>query len=124
MRLVVNQQPILPATSSSFFIDIFSNLDYLQSNREGSTFVTIGGLPNRHVMLPTGLLIFKDINCRGFWVDRWIQQHSVEERRKILEELISMVKQGTLKFNLKEIPFTEYTRAIKESKVSDVVLKF
>ncbi|PIA16171.1 NAD(P)-binding protein [Coemansia reversa NRRL 1564] len=38
---------------------------------QGGVLVSYGGMSRQPVMLPTSLLIFKDISARGFWMNRW-----------------------------------------------------
>jgi len=103
-------------------------VDIARYLKEEGTLVTVGGLSSKPVILPSGLLIFKDINCKGFWIDRWNEQHTVKEREEVLQKLASLVKAGKLKFNIEEIPFTKYADALNRASVSQkdskVVFKF
>ena len=65
---------------------------------KGGVLVTYGGMSKEPVTIPTGLLIFKDIQLRGYWMsggkggDAWLAQ-----RRKVLEEVMgyaAKVSQG------------------------------
>jgi hypothetical protein len=49
--------------------------------------ITYGGMSRRPVMVPTGRQIFNDISLRGFWLSRWVQQNSKEERQKMINAL-------------------------------------
>lgn len=40
----------------------------------GSTIVTYGGMSMKPLTIPTSLLIFKDLTCKGFWLSG-IQRH-------------------------------------------------
>ena len=44
------------------------------------TLVTYGGMSRRPVTLPTGLFIFQDLICRGFWMSRWYQTQQQEQQ--------------------------------------------
>ena len=80
------------------------------------------------VVLPTSLLLYKDITAQGFWINRWIEEHSAQERIAMLQKLSALVKQGKLKFAIEEVAFSEYPKALARSqankKDSKVVLKF
>lgn len=49
------------------------------------------------VTVPTSLLIFNNINLRGFWLSRWITEVSKEERYNMYSELIKEMESGNLK---------------------------
>ncbi|KAJ2822206.1 mitochondrial 2-enoyl thioester reductase, partial [Coemansia furcata] len=46
----------------------------------GAPLVSYGGMSRQPVVLPTSLLLFKDIAARGFWMNRWYESHGDEER--------------------------------------------
>lgn len=57
--------------------------------------------------IPTGLLIFKDLSIRGFWMTRWANNASIEVKQFMFEELATYIRDGKLKskvtlFDLKE----------------------
>lgn len=41
----------------------------------GSTIVTYGGMSMKPLTIPTSLLIFKDLTCKGFWLSGTQMQH-------------------------------------------------
>jgi trans-2-enoyl-CoA reductase len=41
----------------------------------GSTIVTYGGMSMKPLTIPTSLLIFKDLTCKGFWLSGSQMQH-------------------------------------------------
>jgi len=63
----------------------------------GGTHVTYGAMSKKPVTIPNRLLIFNDIHVRGFWLTKWNEEHSVEERLKILDEIIKLIKQADLR---------------------------
>ncbi|KAI9331631.1 hypothetical protein BDR26DRAFT_824416 [Obelidium mucronatum] len=66
-----------------------------------ATMVTYGGMSKEPVAIPTGLLIFKDLVFRGFWMTRWnercVSQGLDHEREAMLEELAQLVSSGKLR---------------------------
>jgi trans-2-enoyl-CoA reductase len=62
----------------------------------GATLVTYGGMSKQPLQLPTGLLIFKDIRFKGFWVSRWSDEHP-DEKRRMVGELLDLMRSGELK---------------------------
>lgn len=62
---------------------------------EGGTMVTYGAMSKKPVALPTGLLIFKDLRFRGFWLSRWARDR--EGKRRTIEEILALVRKGEFK---------------------------
>jgi NADPH:quinone reductase-like Zn-dependent oxidoreductase len=46
--------------------------------------------------IPNGLLIFRDIQVRGLWVSRWIENTPQDEVHAVYEELATRVVAGKL----------------------------
>lgn len=69
---------------------------------EGGTVVTYGAMSKQPVVLPTGLLIFKDLSFKGFWLSRWASSDR-EGRRKTIEEILKLTREG----KFKDVPFEE-----------------
>ncbi len=64
---------------------------------EGGTVVTYGGMAKQPLRIPTGLLIFKDIRWRGFWLTRWWDAASEAAREEVLAGVERLALQGVLK---------------------------
>lgn len=62
---------------------------------QGANMVSYGGMSKQPVMLPVGLLIFKDIRFVGFWLSRWNEKDAVG-RQHMINDLLSMTKKGQL----------------------------
>ncbi|KAK1971960.1 zinc-binding dehydrogenase [Colletotrichum sublineola] len=60
---------------------------------ESATMVSYGGMARQPVMLPTGLLIFKDLRFVGFWLSRW-NERDPRGRRFAVEDLLGMIREG------------------------------
>ncbi|NJM36609.1 MAG: zinc-binding dehydrogenase [Akkermansiaceae bacterium] len=50
-----------------------SALRLMKLLREGGSHITYGAMGRKPVTVPNGLLIFRDIQIRGLWVSRWIE---------------------------------------------------
>ncbi|MBA3544830.1 MAG: zinc-binding dehydrogenase [Chthoniobacterales bacterium] len=61
-----------------------------------ATIVTFGAMSLRPLTLPNGLLIFKNLHFTGFWVNKWYEQASAEERRATFELLFDLTRRGLL----------------------------
>jgi trans-2-enoyl-CoA reductase len=48
------------------------------------------------VRVPNGLLIFKDLRFRGFWVSRWFRESTREQREEMFKPIIELVRDGDL----------------------------
>ncbi|OBZ81433.1 Trans-2-enoyl-CoA reductase, mitochondrial [Choanephora cucurbitarum] len=60
-------------------------------------YVTYGAMSKSPLSLPASLLIFKNIHFHGFWVSKWSDVHSKEERYAMFEDIIQLMSQGKLK---------------------------
>jgi len=59
----------------------------------GAQMVTYGAMSRRGMEIPAGMLIFKDLVFRGFWVSKWGEANGREKRRTV-EELLEMMRRG------------------------------
>jgi mitochondrial enoyl-[acyl-carrier protein] reductase / trans-2-enoyl-CoA reductase len=58
--------------------------------------VTYGAMSRQPTLLPTGLLIFKNITFSGFWVSRWSDRHP-REKQQTVEDVLRMVREDRFK---------------------------
>jgi len=81
--------------------------DLARTLNHSGVHVTYGGMSKKPVSLPTALLIFNDIQVRGFWVSAWYKrEHEMSllkgdltmtrEREKMMAELCDMFRSGKL----------------------------
>jgi len=80
---------------------------------DGGTLVTYGGMSKRPITLPTSLLIFKNIQSRGFWLSNWVENHTTQERRAMYDELADMVRKGKIKLYLEAHKLSDFEFALK-----------
>lgn len=77
------------------------------------TLVTYGAMGRRPVEIPNGLLIFKDLRLRGFWLTRWFRQASSAARTEMLREIVDLAQAGKLSAHVaKSFPLAEPTAAL------------
>lgn len=61
------------------------------------TMVTYGGMSRQPVTVPTGSLIFDDVNVRGFWMSKWNAEHQKDAiKLNMVEEVCQLVQNGQL----------------------------
>ncbi len=73
------------------------------------TLVNYGLMSGEPCQLPPGMLVFKDVRVRGFWLAKWFRSASREEQQKLYGELTALIVQGKLRapvdrtFSVKDI---------------------
>lgn len=73
-----------------------SALRLMKLLQESGTHVTYGAMGRKPVTVPNGLLIFRDIQVRGLWVSRWIENAPAAEVHAVYENLVARVAAGKL----------------------------
>lgn len=63
---------------------------------ESGTLVTYGAMSKQPVMLPTGLLIFKDLRFHGFWLSRWANADR-KAKKQTVDEILELVRENKFK---------------------------
>lgn len=58
--------------------------------------VTYGAMSKQPTLLPTSLLIFKNLTFSGFWVSRWSDKHP-REKMQTVEDVLRMTREGRFK---------------------------
>jgi trans-2-enoyl-CoA reductase len=87
----------------------------------GGTMVTYGGMSLKPVTVPTSSFIFNDITLKGFWMTKWYEQNGPEGKKKVLQELISLIQKDKLRLTQERHPFnaenfpTALNRALNSS---------
>jgi trans-2-enoyl-CoA reductase len=85
----------------------------------GATHVTYGAMARRPVTIPNGLLIFKDLQFRGMWLTRWLDEASPQEVADVYSRLAELVAQGQLVQPLDSTyPLGSYTEALSRARES------
>jgi trans-2-enoyl-CoA reductase len=60
----------------------------------GGVMVTYGAMGRQPLKIPNGLLIFKDLQFRGFWLTRWFRDADADARARLIGEIAGMMKSG------------------------------
>ncbi len=62
-----------------------------------ATIVTYGAMSLQPLTVPNGMLIFKELRFTGFWVNKWYDGATVEQRRETFAPLFEMARRGLLR---------------------------
>lgn len=81
--------------------------------------VTYGAMSREPLIIPNSALIFKDISFRGFWISKWLKEHTLEAKQKMYNELFELMASGKFEPPLhRMISLDEYKDAMIQ--LSDV----
>jgi trans-2-enoyl-CoA reductase len=77
------------------------------------TMVTYGAMSLEPLSIPNGMLIFKNLRFTGFWVNKWYDAATPEQRAETFAPLFEMAKRGLLRSKVeKTYPLSEAKAAI------------
>lgn len=80
------------------------------------TLVTYGAMSLQPLRVPNGLLIFKDLRWRGFWINQWYDCAAPEERAAMFERLFDLARRGVLRTKVeKTYPLAEAVAAVRHA---------
>lgn len=82
---------------------------------DGGTLVTYGAMGRQPVALPNSLLIFRNISHRGFWLTKWVKEHSKEERAAMLKELEQLVSAKQLLLYTEAYRLSDFEEGIRRN---------
>ncbi|HEY3902052.1 MAG TPA: 2-enoyl thioester reductase domain-containing protein [Chthoniobacter sp.] len=85
----------------------------------GGTHVTFGAMSRQPLRIPNGLLIFKDLRWRGFWISQWYREASPAAEAEMFGELFALAKRGLLHTPVeRSYPLQEAQAAVKHAAQS------
>jgi trans-2-enoyl-CoA reductase len=77
------------------------------------TMVTYGAMSLQSLAIPNGMFIFKNLRFTGFWVNKWYDGATSQQRAETFAPLFDMAKRGLLRTKVeKTYPLTEAQAAI------------
>ena len=83
---------------------------------DNGTLVSFGTMAGEAMQIPSGDLIFKQATVKGFWGSKVSQQMSVENKRRLVGELLQRVLSGELELPVQAIyGLGEVAEAVTES---------
>jgi trans-2-enoyl-CoA reductase len=93
------------------------------------TMVTYGAMSLQPLCIPNGMLIFKNLRFTGFWVNKWYEAATAQQRAETFAPLFEMAKRGLLRTKVeKTYPLSEAQTAIahasRNKRSGKIVLTF
>ena len=83
----------------------------------GGTLVTFGLLSGKPAPLNTRMLIGNDTRLRGFWLSKWYQAASMQEKQAAFGQVIPLIVNGTLKADIdSRFTIDQIKQAVTRSK--------
>lgn len=76
------------------------------------TMVTYAGVSNEPVNLPTGDMIFKNVEVKGFSLNEWSKSASKADREAMVKDIATMVEKKQLKTNIERHEFSKFSGAL------------
>jgi trans-2-enoyl-CoA reductase len=97
-----------------------SALRLMKHLRQSGIHITYGAMSRKPLTVPNGLLIFQDIQLRGLWVSRWIENAPHEEVHAVYRDLTARVIAGKLRQPIDSTyPLEEFQNALARLEAPD-----
>ena len=98
-----------------------SALGLIKALADNGTMVTFGAMTGEKVRFPTRELIFKNIQLRGFWMDRWIRQRPKLEYAACLWQIFTLLQSKKLILSCAETyPLNQWQTALGKAQQSNL----
>jgi mitochondrial enoyl-[acyl-carrier protein] reductase / trans-2-enoyl-CoA reductase len=83
----------------------------------GGIHVTYGAMGRQPLKIPNGLLIFKGLTFRGFWLTPYQTSLTTDQKRQLFKQLTEWVREGSLYLPVeKTYPLPDFLAAIAHAK--------
>ena len=90
--------------------------DALASLKHGGTLWVYGLLSLRPIPLNSGIMIFKDLTVKGFWLTTWMANLPTEQRMGVIGEVLTLLGKQKLQVDIeKAYPLEEIAQAVKHA---------
>jgi trans-2-enoyl-CoA reductase len=81
-----------------------------------ATIVTYGAMSLQPMCIPNGMLIFKNLRFTGFWVNKWYDAATAQQRADTFAPIFAMAKRGLLRTKVEKIyPLSEAKAAVRHA---------
>lgn len=98
-----------------------SALELIKVLSDNGTMVTFGAMTGDKVRFPTRELIFKNIQLRGFWMDRWVRLRPKLEYNACLWQIFSLLQSKKLVLPLAgTYPLSQWQTALEKAQQSNL----
>src|SRR5439155_26690093 len=85
----------------------------------GATMVIYGARSLQPLRIPNGLLIFKNLHFCGFWVNKWYDRATAQQRNETFASVFEMAQRGLLRTKVeKAYPLMEAKAAVAHAAQS------
>ncbi|HEY5742256.1 MAG TPA: 2-enoyl thioester reductase domain-containing protein [Terrimicrobiaceae bacterium] len=93
-----------------------SALNLANALGDKGTLVTYGAMGRQPLKIPNGLLIFRNLEFKGFWVSRWLRGLPASQAGEMWAALAALSLEGKLRMPVHRIfPLEELLAAVKEA---------
>ena len=93
-----------------------SALNLANALADEGTLVTYGAMGRQPLKIPNGLLIFRNLHFRGFWLNRWKDKSPAPAIKEMFSTLAGLVARGELVLPVHRVyPLTELVEAVEEA---------
>jgi trans-2-enoyl-CoA reductase len=83
-----------------------------------ATMVTYGAMSLQPMCLPNGMLIFKNLRFTGFWVNKWYDGATPQQRTETFTPLFEMARRGLLRTKVEKVyPLAEAKAAVAHASL-------
>lgn len=81
----------------------------------GGTLVSYGNMAKQAFPIPSELVADKQLKLTGFWMNKWNESNSVEERTKMINEVAKMIAERKLSFFYEMHDLDDFYYALERS---------
>ncbi|MGA7880278.1 MAG: zinc-binding dehydrogenase [Terrimicrobiaceae bacterium] len=93
-----------------------SALNLANALADRGTLVTYGAMGRQPLKIPNGLLIFRELEFKGFWLSRWSKRLSPARKKEIWSLLAKLSLEGKLRLPVHRVyPLPQLLAALEEA---------
>jgi mitochondrial enoyl-[acyl-carrier protein] reductase / trans-2-enoyl-CoA reductase len=104
-----------------------SVVNLIRCLEDGGTCVTFGGMVGDPIRFPTRFLIFNDVHLCGFWMDKWMRQHSRQDISALYQRVFDATTTHGLQTPIEQVYPLEQAvdaiRAFQQPRFGKLLLK-